>query len=222
MSSRTLTVIAIAASMGLAACGSAGLNLPQPRPLVVQSGARLSADEDRLMEIYQWVDAEVNNIELDPSFLIAVDRGPTEVYPWETLEILGDTARIRTRLTNPDLGSVYQIYAHMHLMREMGREGDWIPEAEGMDGWEFERRVVARLADAWLLGRASFGFVPSRIMDELVYAKEAGQLEAMLLTIRSYEFPDEREAWLAARPGADEAFRDWYRETFGRDLALDY
>lgn len=221
MSARRLTLLALLASVGLGACGNAGLNLPQPRPLVIQSGARLSADEDRLMSIYQWVDAEMRNIELDPTFLIAVDRGPTEVYPWETLEIRGDTARIRSRLTNPDLASVYQIYAHLHIMREMDREAEWIPEAAGMDGWEFERRVVARMADAWLLGRASFGFVPSRIMDELVYAKEAGQLDALLLTIRSYEFPEEREAWLQARPGADEEFDEWYRETFGRELISD-
>ncbi len=221
MSARTLALLALTASLGIAGCGSAGLSLPESRSLVIQSGARLSADEDRLMSIYEWVDAEVKNIDLDPSFWIIVDRGPTEVYPWETLEISGDTASVRTRQTNPDLGSVYQIYAHMHLMREMDREEDWIPEAAGMEGWEFERRVVARMADAWLLGRASFGFQPSRIMDELVYAKEAGQLDAMLLTIRGYEFPEEKAAWLETRPGADEAFHAWYRETFGRDLILE-
>ena len=48
----------------------------------------------------------------------------------------------------------------------------------------------------------------------------AGQLEAMLLTIRGFEFPEQRDAWLEARPGADERFREWYRETFGRELEI--
>lgn len=208
----------LAAAGAAAACGSATLRVPEARPLVIQSGARLSVDEERLQTIYEWVDAEVRNIEQDPSFLIDVQPTSTDVYPWETLEISGDTASVRMRRTNPDLSSVYQIYAHLHLMRELGREEEWIPEAAGMDGWEFERRVMERISDAWLLGRASFGFVPSRLMDEILYAHEAGRLEALLLMLRGHEFPREKEAWLATQPGADEDFLAWYRQTFGRDL----
>lgn len=204
------------------ACGGGGLVLPEPRPLVIQSGARLNPEEDRLKEIYEWVDREVQNIEQDPSFLIVSEPAATDVFPWETLEIRGDTATIQYRRTNPDLASVFQIYAHLHLMREMGRIDEWMPEAVDARGWDFERRVVARVTDAWLLGRASFGFVPSRLMDELVYAKEAGQLEPYLLTLRGHEFPRAREDWLEASPGADQVFREWYQETFGREFnALD-
>lgn len=212
------TILGTLAVLGLAACGSPSLQLPDPRPMVIQSGARLTPDEARLKEIYEWVDAEITNIQEDPTFLIDVQSSPTDVYPWETLEIQGDTARVRARRINPDLSSVYQIYAHLHLMKEMGRADEWIPEASGMEGWEFERRVVQRVADAWLLGRASFGFVPSRIMDELMFAREAGQLDALLLTLRGYEFPDEKAAWLETRPGAEDEFRSWFRETFGRDV----
>ncbi|MDT8341930.1 MAG: hypothetical protein RQ751_10495 [Longimicrobiales bacterium] len=214
---RTVTMAALAA-VGLAGCGTPSLQLPPPRTLVIQSGARLSPEEDRLKTVYEWVDAEIRNIEEDPSFLIAVESTTTDVYPWETLLIEGDTARVRVRRTNPDLGSVYQIYAHLHLMRAMGREEEWIPEAAGMQGWEFERRAVQRVADAWLLGRASFGFAPYRLMDELAYAREGGQLDALLLTLRSHEFPEEQEAWLATDPDGEETFRAWYRETFGRDF----
>ncbi|HSM03334.1 MAG TPA: hypothetical protein VK858_01880 [Longimicrobiales bacterium] len=223
MRRKTLEIAAVAVVAAAAACGGGGLILPEPRPLVIQSGARLSADEAQLMEIYQWVDREVANIEQDPTFLIAAQPAATDVYPWETLEITADTASIQYRRTNPDLASVYQIYAHLHLMREMGRIQEWMPEAVGADEWEFERLAVARTTDAWLLGRASFGFVPSRLMDELVYAKEAGRLDALLLTLRGHEFPDEKAAWLEARPGAEEDFQAWFRETFDRDInALDF
>ena len=201
-----------------AACGGGGLVLPEPRPLVVQSGARLSADETRLMDIYEWVDAETQNIELDPTFLIAATPAAIDAYPWETLEINADTASLQYRRTTPDLAAVYQIYAHLHLMREMGRIQEWMPEAVGVDDWEFERRVVARVSDAWLLGRSSFGFVPERLMDELLFANEAGQLDAMLLTLRGHEFPEAKEAWLAADPGADEEFKAWFEETFDRSI----
>lgn len=218
MSGKNMRLAVLGMAILAAGCGSAGLQLPEPRPLVIQSGARLNPDEERLKVIYEWVDAEVRNIEEDPSFLIDTQPTSTDVYPWETLEISGDTATIQIRRTNPDLASVFQIYAHLHLMKEMGRADEWIPEAAGMDGWEFERRVMERVSDAWLLGRASFGFVPSRIMDEIMYAREAGQLDALLLTLRGHEFPEEKEAWLATRPGAEEAFRAWYRETFGREI----
>jgi hypothetical protein len=220
MHSRKLgaTLLAVAAFAFVSACGGGGLVLPEPRPLVVQSGARLSADEARLMEIYQWVDAETKNIELDPTFLIAATPAAIDAYPWETLEINADTASLQYRRTTPDLAAVYNIYAHLHLMREMGRIDEWMPEAVGVNDWEFERRVVARVTDAWLLGRASFGFVPERLMDELLYAKEAGQLDAMLLTLRGHEFPEAKEAWLEANPGADEEFKAWFQETFDRSI----
>lgn len=218
MSSRTLRVLALALVLAASACGSGALRLPTTRPLIVQSGERLTPDRERLKEVYRWVDAQVRNIEEDPSFLIATDASATEVYPWETLEIRGDTAFIRVRRTNPDLASAYQIYAHYHLMKAMGRADEWLPEAAGMDGWDFERAVMARTSDAWLLGRASFGFSPSRIMDEVVYAREANQLDALLLTLRGHEFPDAREAWLAENPDAQEEFYAWFRETFNRDF----
>lgn len=218
MSAKKFGFLALIATGLVAACGTPSLRLPEPRPMIIDSGARLSADEERLKTIYQWVDAQTQNITEDPTFFINAQPTSTDVYPWETLEIQADTAHIRYRRTTPDLRSVYEIYAHYHLMKEMGRAEEWIPEAAGMDGWEFERRAVARTTDAWLLGRASFGFSPARLMDELMYAQEAGQLEAYLLTFRGHEFPEEKEAWLAARPGADERFREWYRETFDREV----
>lgn len=218
MLNRKITMTPLVLAVLVSACGGGALQTPPPRPMVIASGARLEADTARLHEINEWVQEEIRNIEVDPTFLVDIERSTTDVYPWETLEISGDTVRVSARTTNPDLSSVYQIYAHLHLMKEMGREEEWIPEAAGMDGWEFERRVVARMTDAWLLGRASFGFIPSQLLDELMYAKEAGYLDALLLTLRSYEFPDEYDAWLATRPGEDEAFRTWYRETFGREI----
>lgn len=220
MRARRFGLCALAASVLFGACGGGPLNLPRPRPLVIQSGERLNPEEERLGEIYRWVQRQMDNIQQDPSFWIVPQATPNEVYPWESLDVnaQADTARIGFQRTNTDVASVYQLYAHFHLMQNRGEAGDWIPEAAGDTGWDFERKVMARVADAWLLGRASFGFAPSRIMDELVYAREDEKLEPLLLTIRGYEFPEAREAWLEANPRAEEELRAWFRETFDRSL----
>ena len=222
-SSRGLfTALALAAVSLTAACGPRPLELPEPRPLIISSGARLSGSTDELKDVYEWVNAEIESIDLDPTFWITASPTSTDVYPWETLEISAtqDTASIQYRRSSPDLLQVYQIYAHLHLMAVVGRLDEWAPEAVGLTGFELESAILKRLSDAWLLGRASFDFAPYPLMDELIYADDAEMLNPLLLTLRGYEFPEAREAWLAERPNGEEQVRTWYRQTFGKELDL--
>lgn len=201
------------------ACASGPIELPEPRPLVLQTGARLTVGdehEDHMREVYEELEVQLDVIEQDPTFLIIRDTDPRDVYPWETLEIRRpDTAFIAWRRTAPDLNAAYQVYAHLHLMRDMDRLDEWLPEAAGAEGWELERAIMDRVTDVWLLGRAYFDLAPNVLMDPLAYAQQAGYLDAMLLTLRASEFPEARERWLAANPGLDQEFRAWHRETFG-------
>lgn len=209
---------AVAATVALAACAGGPTRLPEPRPLVLHSGARLLVeDEDRMRAIYESLQRELEAIQRDPSFLIETQPDARDVYPWETLEISADTARISFQRTAPDLLASYEVYAHLHLMHEMGRLDEWLPDAVGLEGWELERAIVGRVADVWLLGRAMFDLAPYTLMDRLIYAQEAGYLDALLLNLRAAEFAEARAAWLEEDPGADEAFRAWYRETFEGD-----
>lgn len=202
----------------LAGCAAGPAELPEPRPLVVRSGARLTVtDLERMQNIYDEVSRELRSIEVDPSFLIAARPDPRDLYPWETLEIEADTARISFSRTNPDLRASYEIYAHLHLMRRMGRLGDWIPEVAEAEGWELERAIMNRVADSWLMGRAIFDLAPYPLMDQIIYAQDAGYLDALLLNLRPNEFAAEREAWLEREPEADAGFRTWFRETFDLD-----
>ncbi len=214
----SIPVLILLASTTLASCGPRELTLPQPRPLIVSSGARIAADEDRLRPVYEWVNREIENIDLDPSFLVSARPTSTDVLPWETLEITGDTVSIQFRRSAPDVSQVYQLYAHMHLMHEMGRLEEWVPEAVGLDEWGREFAFLKRTTDAWLLGRASFDFAPYLPLDAMMYADQAGLLEDYILTLRGWEFPDVEDAWRAERPDAEEQVRTWYRETFGEDL----
>lgn len=209
------TLVALGSLTAVAACASGPVQLPEPRPLVLTSGARLQVDdEERMREVYESLEIQLDAIQRDPTFLIDVRDDARDVYPWETLEIEGDTARIAFQRTAPDLTAAYQVYAHLHLMRTMGRLDEWLPEVAEAEGWELERAIVDRTTDVWLLGRALFDLAPYTLMDRLAYAQDAGYLDAYLLTLRAAEFPDARADWLEANPGQDEAFREWHRQTF--------
>lgn len=209
-------LVALAALLLGGCVSNAPSSLPEPRPLVNRSGARLVMEEDdyRMREVYDQTDQLLDVIIHDPSFLIWTEPEARDVYPWETLEISADTARIRYRRTAPEVRNPYEIYAFLHLMREEGRIGEYLPEVEGAGDWDFELEVMRTVADAWLLGRAYFDFPPYVPMDQLMYASHAGYLPEILLALRPGEFAQAREELDPARIAA---FEPWYRETFGDD-----
>lgn len=218
---RRLVLSSLLVAPLLTACASSGPGqLPEPRTLVLRSGARLSVDEadmERMRFIYGEVDRELRNIELDPSFLIGTRADPRDVYPWETLDISGDTAWVSFNRTHPEVAQVYQIYAHLHLMRRMDRLEEWLPEVADAEGWRLEQAIMARIAEAWLLGRALYDFTPYEMLDELAYAFDAGWLDALLLQLRANEFREAREEWISAEPEALDEFALWFRDTFDRE-----
>ncbi|RMH22787.1 MAG: hypothetical protein D6701_01020 [Gemmatimonadetes bacterium] len=208
--------LAVAALLLMTACAAAS-TLPQPRSLIVRSGARLQPDPARMEAVDIWFREEVRNIEEDPSFLISAQPVDEPVMPWEGLTISGDTAEIQVQRTAPDAVTVYNIYAHLKLMQERGELGDWLPGGDTLSGYQAERAIVARVAEAWLYGRSVFDLAPYQPMDELVYAAENGYLDAYLLTARADEFREERRRWLDEDPDAQERYRAWFRETFETD-----
>ena len=108
------------------------------------------------------------------------------------------------------------IYAHLHLMRSLGRQDVWMAEAPDADGLDFERAVLKRVSDTWFFARSSFDAIPYEPLDELLYSNENGFLDAYILTMRPEEFEAEREALLAANPAALDEYLEWFRETFRR------
>ncbi len=211
-------VLALAiVSMALPACSGGEPELPIPRPIVIRSGARLFAEPERMKTIDAWFRPQQNNIQNDPSFwIITVDRD-TPSYPWESLFLVADTAKIGVQKGFGDAAQVFGIYAHYHLMRERGRSSEFLPGGENLEGFSLERAILARVADAWLLGRAVYLAVAFDPLEELVYANENGYLDAMLLTARGDEFKEERQAWLKEDPEALERYRKWFVETFSRE-----
>jgi hypothetical protein len=112
---------------------------------------------------------------------------------------------------------VFHIYGHLHLMARMGRLEEWLPEAPEATGYELERAILSRTADAWILGRTVYNISPYGPLDELAYAKDGGYLDAFIFTARPSEFVADRAEWVRANPGAMERYREWFLDTFSRE-----
>lgn len=211
-------LLALGTIVPVAACAGGPAPIPEPRPLVVYTGVRLTTDHERMQEVHAWVTEAVETIREDPSFFLDQGTVPEPAYPWQTLEFRSDdTVRIAFERSAPDAQTSYWIYAFLHQMDRMDRLDEWLPEAEGLEGFELERAIVERTADSWLLGRSTFDTHPYKPLDELIFAQDAGMLEAFLLATRPDEFPEARERFLAENPGGFEEFEAWYQETFGGD-----
>jgi hypothetical protein len=201
----------------VAACGAATTQLPDPRPVVIYSGARIRADKARMEKVNEWVTREQTNIVEDPAFLVITDVALEEVYPWEGLSFGKDSVRVSIDPRAGDTRLVYEIYAHQHLMSRMGRQEEWLPEAPTATGYELERAILARVSDAWMLGRTVFSTPPYGPLDELMYAAEAGYLDAFIFTARPNEFAEARAAWARENPQRAEEYRSWFLQTFNRE-----
>ncbi len=199
------------------ACASGTGSIPPPRPVIVYSGARLSVDRERMEEVNRWVTEEDINIREDPSFWVHDLPTRSEAYPWEQMRIQADSVWVPAPTAYPDTRLVFHIYGHLHLMTRMGRQEEWLPEAPDAVGYELERAILDRTADAWILGRTVFDTSPYGPLDELAYAKEAGHLDAFIFTARPDEFAVTRAEWARANPGEGDRYRDWFLDTFSRE-----
>jgi hypothetical protein len=205
--------------LGLAAACSSERPPPETRPLVISTGARLRPTSEAMAEVEKWLLPQLDSIRLDPGFLVEVVSSETDTYLWNRVEVVGsDTVRVTMSEDARGAAPAFEIYAHLHLMRAQGRLGTWLPLARSLRGFALERAFVERAADAWTYGRSVFGFSPYQPLEEVIYAKDAGQLEALLLTLRAEEFPAERSAWLAREPQGEDQLRRWYRDTFDREI----
>jgi hypothetical protein len=203
--------------VALGACAAGATQIPPPRPIIIHSGARIVADHEKMIEVNEWVTREQRNIEEDPSFMVVGSPVLDENFPWEGMVLGRDSVTLRMPLGGQDGQLVYQLYGHLHLMVQMGRQAEWLPEAPDAVGYDLERAIVSRIADAWILGRTVFDTQPFGPLDELAYAKDAGYLDAFIFTARPDDFAAARAEWARANPDRREEYRDWFLDTFNRE-----
>ncbi len=200
----------------VAAC-SGRTPLPQPRSIIVYSGARIQPQPQRMAEIEAWLNPELERINLDPDFLIRLTPVAESTYPWETLEITADTAALSLAAAAPDAETPYLVYGYLRLMEDWGTLTEMLPEAEAQSEFGVERAIVQRVAEVWLLGRSVFDTQPFGPLDELVYANDAGYLDHFILATQAERFFEEAEEYHATDPGGEAEFREWFRRTFDAD-----
>ena len=210
-----LAVLAITVAAG--ACTSGTVQIPPPRPIIIHSGARIRVDHEEMEVVHEWVTREQENISQDPSFWVISTPVLEENFPWEGMAISNDTVNLRVPLGASDGQLVYQIYGHLHLMTTLGRQEEWLPEAPTATGYDLERAISSRAADAWILGRTVFDTQPFGPLDELAYAKYEGFLDAFIFTARPGEFAQARAEWARSNPEEADRYRDWFLETFNRE-----
>jgi hypothetical protein len=217
-SPKTLARVGILAAIAfVSACAASAPALPPPRPIIIHSGARIRADHEEMEQVNEWVTREQANIVNDPSFWVVSNNSLSENFPWEGMRVVADSVILNQPLGGRDAQLVYQIYGHLHLMVEMGRQEEWLPEAPEATGYELERAIAERVADAWILGRTVFDTQPFTPMDELAYAKHFGFIDAFIFTARPGEFGTDRAEWARANPGRTDEYRDWFLETFNTE-----
>jgi hypothetical protein len=195
--------------------------VPSPRSLIIRSGARIPPQEERTVEIDSWVRVQQENIRIDPTFWIIGKESSEDLYPWDSLRISSDTAEVLAPASVPEAWSILSMYGHFHLMKKMGRIGEFLPEAIGIDGeeaegYELEKLILSRLSDAWLFGRSAYDMSSYGPLDELLYAKENGYLEAFILIGRPTEFKSEKDLWEKQNPTESSEYQAWFLETFER------
>lgn len=200
----------------LSAC-STEMALPEPRPVVVYSGQRIEADEARMKEVSDWLTPLLDRIDLDPDFLIDLQERPETAYPWEGMEIKGDTVDLGLYRGAPDAQSPYLVYGFLELMEAKGTLEDVLPEAVGQSGYATERAILSRVAEVWLLGRAVYDTHPFGPLDELVYSEESGYLDEFIFATQASRFSDAAAEYQAANPSREADFQSWFRDTFDAD-----
>ena len=213
---RHLRVPCLALTLVLAACAS---QVPaiMPRSIVVYSGERIQPESARMEEVEAWLTPELDRINLDPAFLIRLSAVREEVYPWDGLEIVADTADLVLTDTAADAEAPFLVYGYLRLMDSRGLLVEAYPGTEGLTGYALERAILERVAEVWLLGRSVFDTQPYGPLDELVYAREFGFLDDFIFATQPDRFPGEEDAHRTENPGREEEFRRWFQNTFGSD-----
>jgi len=210
-------LLLLLAAGALTAC-AAQAPLPNPRPLVNFSGARVIAEPERMEEVDSFVRRALHDMERNPSYLIRLVPEDSVRLPWEGFAITGDTASIELQRGAVDARTPYQVYAFLHLMAHRGILSEWAPGLEEeLEGYALERRILELVADVWLYGRSIYDAAPYQPLDEMLWANDAGFLDAYILTARGGEFPDERERWNQEQAAGLEEYREWFRATFSEN-----
>lgn len=213
-----LTALVLGALLALAAV---------PRPTAAQytiesrSGLALRFDREALLAMHDTTRALEENLETDPRVLYYTGYGPEarqdsagEALPWNAIEVITDSTVALTFPSN--LREADRAYSNYAVLRMQAVRSD--PDVPCDSVFARERRAVELFVDGWIVARTLFGGPPYAPLDELAFARAAGQLPGYILAHEDRQLGGCLRVIRRQREEAVAEYRRWRRsEYLGED-----
>lgn len=190
---------------------------PDRYTLRVPGGPSLSLAADSVEQMLRRTRRLGTILEEDPDVLYYVGTGsdvdasePAPAYPWNAVRAESDsTARVRIPANYREARRAYYAYA----VRVMEAIRGSPPAARCGESVQRETDAVSAFVDGWIVARTLYGGPAFPPLDALVFARDAGHLQAMLVDLGGSRLGGCARRWTRQNPGAVEAYRAW-REDF--------
>ena len=137
---------------------------------------------------------------------------PEASYPWNVVTVLSDSAADVQRLPGNlrEADRAYYNYAVQRMRVVRGTD----PDVSCDSILALEEKVVESFTDGWILSRTLFGGPAFPPLDELVFARRAGLLRAMLARHNDRQLGACAGQWAEENFERVEAYDAWRRENF--------
>lgn len=217
---RTLLLAALslptAALLPAAAAAQFTLRAPSGETLTVDSASvQEMLDESRRLRTV---------LEEDPAVLYYIGSGPAvtpeepgPAYPWRAVTVQNDSvARVAFPANYREADRAYYNYA----VRKMETIRSAPPAVACSVAVEREVALVSAFTDGWIVARTLFGGPAFAPLDAFAFARDAGQLPALVVELGDGALGTCRDEWRSGHGEAVEAYRRWRTSVFeGRDTA---
>lgn len=163
------------------------------------------------------------DLEEDPAVLYNLGFGPPveadspePAYPWNAITPTSDsTVNVVMPGNLREADRAYYNYAVMRM--RVVRTQD--PDAACQELMDREAVVMSSFVDGWILARTLFGGPEFLPMQELVFAREAGLLPALLAALGDTSIGVCAGEWAEANPDAMTAYESWREARYPDDPA---
>lgn len=181
--------------------------------LEAPSGLALEFSSTDVRTILDTTRALERILQDDPKVLYFTLIGPSveadnadAAYPWNAVEVRADS--VATILTPDNLREADRAYYNYAVTRmQMVRDLD--PDVSCDELMDREIEVASAFVDGWLSSRLLFGGLPFTPLDEVVFAREQGQLAGMLAAKGDRQLGACVAEWIGSHPGAVAEYRSW-------------
>ena len=211
---RTAAIQAVACSFLLPGSVSAQYTI------TAENGGTIQFESAALRTMLDTARALYLDLQEDPrvAYITPLGREPVSLedpessYPWNVVTVVNDSVadmqRLPANLREAD--RAYYNYAVQRMRVVRGTD----PDVPCDSLLALEERVVGSFADGWILSRTLFGGPAFGPLDELVFARRAGLLRALLARRNDRQLGACAGQWAEENLESVAAYDVWQRENF--------